>query len=475
MNAGATGPASSTLPAGFQVQIDPRCARGGNLRYLVGGSPLRVMKLSDPALGMTSGDGRIAVHDNGTQVLARRLLDAGIAHPRPMSGPDVSDVTVVVPVHGNQSGVDRLLAALTDIAVIIVDDASDEPIQVPDGVGLIRLEDNRGPAAARNAGLSAATTGFVAFLDSDTVPDNGWLTMLLGHFADPTVALVAPRIVGLGAVCSDADTESSAVAAYANRFSSLDMGPREALVAPGSPIAYVPSAAMVVRCSAFLGFDETLRVAEDVDLCWRMHQDGWRIRYDPIAAVGHDHRESLRGMLNRRRFYGTGAAELAERHGQLAAPVVTTAPLAAAVIGLMMRSRVGALVAAVILAVVYRRTRRLLGDIPRGRTIAAQNTARAVGFGLLQACAAVLRHYWPASLLAFAWSRRFRRWLPVVAIAEAVAMWIRNQLVDPEAPVMSPLHYAVYRRLDDLAYGAGLWQGALSRRDVGALRPVISR
>lgn len=474
MNAPVAGPASSTLPTGFQVQIDQRCARGGNLRYLVGGSPLRVMKLSDPALGMMSGDGRIAVHDNGTQILARRLLDVGIAHPRPMSGPDVADVTVVVPVHGNQAGIDRLLGALADVAVIVVDDASKEPIRVPDGVRLVRFDTNRGPAAARNAGVAAATTEFVVFLDSDTVPDNGWLLMLLGHFADPAVAIVAPRIVGLG-VIAGADADSSTVAAYANRFSSLDMGPREALVAPGSPIAYVPSAAMVVRRSAFLGFDESLRVAEDVDLCWRTHQEGWRIRYDPIASVGHDHRETLRAMLDRRRFYGTGAAELAHRHGELAAPVVTTVPLAAAVVGLMMRSRIGALIAAVILTIVYRRTRRLLGDIPRGRVIAAQNTARAAGFGLLQACAAVLRHYWPASLVAFASSRRFRRWLPVVAVAEAAAMWIRNQLVDPEAPVMSPLHFVVYRRLDDLAYGAGLWQGALTRRDVGALRPVISR
>ncbi|MCF8609794.1 mycofactocin biosynthesis glycosyltransferase MftF [Gordonia sp. HY285] len=476
MNAGTAGPATTSLPAGFQVQIDPRCARGGNLRHLVGGSPLRVMKLSDPALGMTSGDGRIAVHDTGTQILARRLLDAGIAHPRPMSGPDVSDVTVVIPVHGNQAGIDRLLSALGDVEVIVVDDASDEPIRVPAGVRSIRFDDNQGPAAARNAGTAAADTEFVAFLDSDTVPESGWLTMLLGHFADPAVAIVAPRIVGLGMVCSGAQQpDSSAVAEYANRFSSLDMGPREALVAPGSPIAYVPSAAMVIRRDAFLGFDESLRVAEDVDLCWRTHEHGWRIRYDPIASVGHDHRETLRAMLNRRRFYGTGGAELALRHGALAAPVVTTVPLAAAVIGLMMRSRWGALVAAVILAFVYRRTRRLLGDVPRARAIAAQNTARAVGFGLLQACAAVLRHYWPVSLLAFACSRRFRRWLPWVAVAEAVAMWVRCQLVDPEAPVMSPLHYAAYRRLDDLAYGAGLWQGALKRRDVGALRPVISR
>ncbi|MDR2279614.1 MAG: mycofactocin biosynthesis glycosyltransferase MftF, partial [Gordonia sp. (in: high G+C Gram-positive bacteria)] len=360
-----SGPTSTVLPSGFQVQIDPRCARRGNLRYLVGGSPMRVMKLSDPALGMTSVDGRIAVADVGTQVLARRLLDAGIAHPRPMSGPCVADVTLVIPVRGNQSGVDRLLTALSDqeASVVVVDDGSDVPIEVGGRARLIRFDENRGPAAARNAGAAAASTEFVAFLDSDTVPTGDWLTMLLGHFADPTVAIVAPRIVGLQTVAAGGDSTSS-VADYANRFSSLDMGPREALVAPGTPLAYVPSAAMVVRRTGFLSFDESLRVAEDVDLCWRTHQAGWRIRYDPIAEVAHDHRESLSGMLDRRRFYGTGAAELALRHGRLAAPVVMTAPVAAGVVALATRTRVGMLVAAVIAAIVCRNTMRAVAHVP---------------------------------------------------------------------------------------------------------------
>ncbi len=469
------GPSTTILPTGFQVQIDPRCTRNGNLRHLVGGSPMRVMKLSDPALGMTSVDGRIAVADSGTQVLARRLLDAGIAHPRPMSGPGLDDVTVVIPVRGNQSGVDRLLSALAcpDVDIIVVDDGSDVPIVVPDRVRLLRFDVNRGPAAARNAGASAASTEFVAFLDSDTVPTGDWLTMLLGHFADPRVAIVAPRIVGLATIAPGGDPTSS-VADYANRFSSLDMGPREALVAPGSPLAYVPSAAMVVRRAGFLDFDESLRVAEDVDLCWRTHREGWLIRYDPIAEVAHDHRESLSGMLNRRRFYGTGAAELAVRHGSLAAPVVMTTPIAAGVIALMTRTRIGLLVGAVIAALVFRRTAGLVRHVPYAQRIAAQNTGRAFGFGLLQLGAAVLRHYWPVSLIACLVSRRFRAWLLCVAVAEALVTWVREQLVDPEAPVMSPVHFMVFRRLDDLAYGAGLWQGAMTRRDVGALRPVIT-
>ena len=97
-----------------------------------------------------------------------------------------------------------------------------------------------GPAAARNAGLAACKTDFVAFLDSDVVPRRGWLEALLGHFCDPAVALVAPRIVGL------AQTDNM-VARYEAVRSSLDLGQREAPVVPYARVSYVPSAAIICR------------------------------------------------------------------------------------------------------------------------------------------------------------------------------------------------------------------------------------
>ena len=85
----------------------------------------------------------------------------------------------------------------------IVDDGSATPIRHEDfarlhcDIEVLRHAQSKGPAAARNTGLAACKTDFVAFLDSDVVPRRGWLEALLGHFCDPTVALVAPRIVGL--------------------------------------------------------------------------------------------------------------------------------------------------------------------------------------------------------------------------------------------------------------------------------------
>ena len=183
---------------------------------------------------------------------------------------------------------------------------------------MLRHPRSKGPAAARNTGLAACTTDFVAFLDSDVSPRRGWLEALLGHFCDPTVALVAPRIVGLS-------HSENLVARYEAVHSSLDLGEREAPVLPHSTVSYVPSAAIICRRSTLRGvggFDETMQSGEDVDLCWRLIETGARLRYEPIALVAHDHRTELRDWLARKAFYGGSAAPLSVRHPDKTAPVV---------------------------------------------------------------------------------------------------------------------------------------------------------
>ena len=170
------------------------------------------------------------------------------------------------------------------------------------------------------------TTSLVAFIDSDCAADPGWITQLAAHFADPLVGAVAPRVRPM--------TGRSAVGRYLDARAPIDMGGSEARVAPLTRLAYVPTAALLVRrAAAGTGFDPDLRYGEDVDLIWRMIAAGWRVRYDPAAEVLHAEPGRWRRVLARRFRYGRSAAPLARRHPGLVPPLVLQAWPAAVVAG----------------------------------------------------------------------------------------------------------------------------------------------
>ena len=229
--------------------------------------------------------------------------------------------------------------------MIVVDDGSRDGLrcrQVAEAAGarVLRHAVSMGPAAARNTGLAAAGSEYVVFLDSDVVPRPGWLTPLLAHLVDPAVGLVAPRIIGLPVA------NPGWLTRYEGLRSSLDLGPDAAPVLPRSRVAYVPSAAMVVRRAAIgAGFDARMPVAEDVDLVLRLYRSGWRMRYEPLSSVAHEHRSDARSWWTRKAFYGTGAAPLALRHPGSVPPAVL-APWTAAVCLLVGLQRSRALFAA---------------------------------------------------------------------------------------------------------------------------------
>jgi mycofactocin glycosyltransferase len=303
-----------------RVVLDDRVRRYDRGRVLVGAAG-RIVRLTD------AGAAALA---EPPPALARRLIDAGLAHPVP-ARVEHPDATIVIPVRDRAAELDRCLAALgvgrVRGGVLVVDDGSRDAAAIAGvcerrGARVVRRDAPGGPAAARNAAIARTQTELIAFLDSDCVAPPDWIHALAGHFDDPRVAAVAPRV----------------------EDPALDMGASPAGVRPGDRVAYVPSAALIVRRAALGGFDESLRYGEDVDLVWRLHDRGWRVRYDPRVVVAHGaagNRRGTRTMMRRaalllvRRFrYGTSAAPLALRHPGRLAPVVL-APVPTAIIVLL--------------------------------------------------------------------------------------------------------------------------------------------
>jgi mycofactocin system glycosyltransferase len=345
------------LPEGLRLALDPAVRIYGGGRVLVAAGRIIRLSAAGPAAlrALLAGEATLA-----QRRLGRRLVDAGMAHPRP--SPRAASATVVIPVRDRPAELARCLAAMGGgVAVVVVDDGSADAAAIADacrrrGARLVRHEQSGGPAAARNEGVRGIDTELVAFLDSDTIPPPGWVDALSGHFADPLVVAVAPRVKAL-----------------AGRRSPLDMGAASAEVGPGRAVSYVPSAALVVRRSA-LGddpFDPTLRYGEDVDLVWRLKSAGGHIRYDPRVVVEHE--ETHR--LARRFAYGTSAAPLARRHpGRLTHVVLR--PWPAATIALLAARRPRPAAAAYLAQTVLLARRLAIHQVPA--RLAPVWTARAL-------------------------------------------------------------------------------------------------
>lgn len=190
---GAAAGSRPPFPAGWRLRFDSTTRRTDGGRVLIGGTPLRVMRLSAAGARLVEaweagdpvGDG------DGARRLARRIVDAAIAHPLPPSDrppatapaarrvageataaraagasadaasadgtvrvrsdrarsfgaapkerahpepartPAPADVTVVIPVLDDPAGLARTLARLGPVAeVIVVDDGSADPAAI---------------------------------------------------------------------------------------------------------------------------------------------------------------------------------------------------------------------------------------------------------------------------------------------------------------------------------------------------------
>ena len=462
--------ASTPLPGTFTLSENPSTEHLDGGSVLLGGSPLRLFRVSERGqrmlarwrIGGAVGESRAA------QMLARRLVSSGAFVARPTgAGFGRGDVTVVVPVRDRRAQLDRLLSALGDLDCVVVDDASSDAgatkeVAERHGARFVGLTVNGGPAGARNAGMEAAGRELVAFIDSDCVPSAGWLEALLGHFDDPMVGAVAPRVVPAQ------KGPDGALERYEAVRSSLDRGPHEGPVRPGSPIPYVPSAALVVRAAVATGaelFDPALRGGEDVDLVWRLVDAGWDVRYVPSSAVEHDGPATVGSFLAWRVFYGSTAGPLALRHPAAMAPLNVSAwSLAVWALALARRPLLAWAALAASVTILANRLLGLVRDpVAVAFRIAGGGTVRAAR----PALAGIARTWSPAPLVGLL-SRRTRRAAAFALVVPAVCDWADDR------ETLDPLRYTALHLADDVSYGIGVWAGCARARTVVPLLPRVS-
>jgi GT2 family glycosyltransferase len=161
--------------------------------------------------------------------------------------------------------------------LVVVGNGADVP-PVPDGVTTIRLRENVGVSAGRNAGVDACSGDVVLFLD-----DDGWyLDAGLGQHvadrftADPKLAVISFRVF------------DPAGGPGARRYV-----PRLRVGDPGrsSPVTTFVGCGCAIRRAAYLAAgglpDQFFYAHEETDLSWRLLELGYRLEYDAAARMCH--------------------------------------------------------------------------------------------------------------------------------------------------------------------------------------------
>lgn len=210
-------------------------------------------------------------------------------------------LSVVVPTYRRAALLDRCLTSLAlsdleDFEVVVVDDGSgDATTQVlrshADRLALQPLvqQQNSGPAAARNRGIQQAGAELVLFIDDDVVVTP---TLLSTHVRLHESA-ADPHLCVLGRVDWHPDLRVTPFMRWLDG-SGLQFGYdtwlREGPVDP--PYAAFYTANLSVRRDLLLasgGFDERFPFPayEDMELAFRLTQQGLRMDYRPAALAFH--------------------------------------------------------------------------------------------------------------------------------------------------------------------------------------------
>jgi glycosyltransferase involved in cell wall biosynthesis len=111
----------------------------------------------------------------------------------------MAEASIIIPTHNRphllKRAVESARTAATNVEIIVVDDASqDETAAVCNeltGIKYVRLDRNQGVAGARNVGILASSSRFIAFLDDDDLRLPGSLDLQTESLAaNPNVGVV---------------------------------------------------------------------------------------------------------------------------------------------------------------------------------------------------------------------------------------------------------------------------------------------
>jgi GT2 family glycosyltransferase len=258
--------------------------------------------------------------DSGSDILSPERRPSGAA----------PEVSVLLATHNRRQALGRALRSLSALEpgppaweLVVVDDGSSDATArvVEEAQGLMpgrlrcqRLDPQHGLSAARNTAMALARGSVFAFVDDDCLVSPDWLRRLVAPLRDPAVGLVggpdaAPPGAPFTGRCVDFLLTSFIGTGGLGGGTYWRVG------------RYYPRGCnMAVRREAAErvgGFDERLRMGEEIDFGYRLEQAGLHSVYVPEARVWHERRASLLQHLRRVFQIGATRVTLARKHPRI--------------------------------------------------------------------------------------------------------------------------------------------------------------
>lgn len=222
------------------------------------------------------------------------------------------DVSIIIPVKNNQSGINRYLEEFAKMKgelkwpkeIIIVDNGSEPQIVLPNKLNALEVDirliqcSTPGPAAARNFGVQQSKGKWLLFNDSDCVPTTSLITGYMG--ADNGSIGYAGNVSPLA---------KDYISKYCGSQEILIPLTRNGSEGDKEPL-YIITANALVWKAAFVkanGFNEGIKIAggEDIDLGLRLSGVG-KVSFAMESTILHDFSGGVLGFCKRFVRYGYG-------------------------------------------------------------------------------------------------------------------------------------------------------------------------
>jgi rhamnosyltransferase len=157
-------------------------------------------------------------------------------------------------------------------------------------------------ARTRNYLASLAQGIYLAYLNADAFPASpDWLQSLLSNFSDPQVGAVYGRHLPKPGCNLERQTVLRKI--YGEEKIIKEVSRKREL---GYRYYHLSTVNAALRKDVWqaTGFPEELKIYEDVGIAKRILDAGWKIVYEPAAAVYHADNHSSKGLL--KRYFDTG-------------------------------------------------------------------------------------------------------------------------------------------------------------------------